>query len=595
MAAPILLGPLITVSQRMVLNMGFSNQAIRRRIAATALVMVAICVAAPLSVLAPTPAMAQEKLQQQGGTDPLNATEPVVVVTLGSVNKLMQDVNYITSAVGQGQIGGMFTMMAGTFTAGIDTTQPIGVIVPLVDGAPQPIALVPTADVKAVLKRLEAQTGPADELSDGTLVIAVGASTIFIRQSGSWAVLAPKKELLALAPADPTTLFNGMGNDFDIAVRLKMQQVPADTRSMLTAQLRQGFEQAMAQQADGDAESARKMAEGTIQQLEQIINETDELRFGINVDQETKQLVLDGSFTAVPGSQLASIYGGQQAIPSQFASVIRKDAAAFYHAATSISPEAVEQTRQSVATSLTAVRNALASEDNLSPAQQAEISQLIDRVADLAIDSIAEGRADVGALLLADQNDFRFVFGAFVADGNEAAQLVKDLAAKVENEPKAPRFKFDQSNYKGVTMHLIEADVPEREDEARRVFGETLRVHIGTGKTTVYASVGKDSEALMKELIDAGSADNGGKRPVGQLRLTLLPILQFAQSIESNDSLAAMIEALSGAPDPGELVVVQESISNGQASRLTFSEGLLQAIGAAAQQAQQARMQGGQF
>ncbi len=575
--------------------MGFSNRSIRRRIAATALAVVALFVTAPLSVLAPASALAQEKLQRQGGTDALNATEPVVIVTLGSVNKLMQDVNYITSVVGQAQVGGMFAMMAGTFTAGIDTTQPIAVIVPLVDGTPQPIALVPTADVKAVLKRLEAQTGPADELDDGTLVIAVGASTLFIRQTGNWAVLAPKQDLLALAPADPTTLFKGMGNDFDIAVRLKMQQVPADARGMLTAQIRQGFEQAMAQQGDGDTEAARKMAEGTMQQLDQFINETDELRFGINIDQASKQVVMDGSFTAVPGSKLAAVYGGQQAIPSQFASVIRKEAAAFYHAATSISPEAVEQTRQSVSTSLTAVRNALANEDNLSPAQQAEISQLIDRVADLAIDSVAEGRADVGALLLADQNDFRFVFGAFVADGKEAAQLVKDLAAKVENEPDAPRFKFDQSNYKGVTMHLIEADVPQREDEARRVFGETLRVHIGTGEKTVYASVGKDSEALMKELIDSGKADNGGNRPVGQLRFTLLPILQFAQSIESNDALSAMIDALSRSPDPGELTVVQNSIANGQASRITLSEGLLQAIGAAAQQAQQARMQGGQF
>ncbi len=557
--------------------------------------VVALFATASLSVLAPASALAQEKLQQQGGTETLNATEPVIVVTLGSVDKLMQDVNYITSVVGQAQVGGMFTMMAGTFTAGIDTTQPIAVIVPLVDGAPQPIALVPTADVKTVLKRLEAQTGPADELDDGTLVIAVGASTVFIRQTGNWAVLAPKRELLALAPADPTTLFQGMGNDFDIAVRLKMQQVPADARGMLTAQIRQGFEQAMAQQNNGDTEAARKMAEGSMQQLEQFINDTDELRFGINIDQESKQVVMNGSFTAVAGTKLAAIYGGQQAIPSQFASVIRKDAAAFYHAATSISPEAVDQTRQSVSTSLTAVRNALAKEDNLSPAQQAEISQLIDRVADLAINSVAEGRADVGALLLADQNDFRFVFGAFVADGNEAAQLVKDLAAKIENEPNAPRFKFDQSTYMGVTMHLIEADVPEKEDEARRVFGETLRVHIGTGEKTVYASVGKDSEALMKELIESGKSDTGGSRPVGQVRFTLLPILQFAQSIESNDSLVAMIDALSRSSELGELMVVQDSIANGQASRITLSEGLLRAIGAAVQQAQQARMQGGQF
>ena len=246
---------------------------------------------------------------------------------------------------------------------------------------------------------------------------------------------------------------------------------------------------------------------------------------------------------------------------------------------------------------LTAVRNALANEDSLTPAQQAEISEVVDRIAELAIESISEGRADVGALLLADQNDFRFVFGSFVSDGNKAAQIVKDLADKLKDQPDAPRFKFDQGNYKGVDMHVVEADVPESEDEARRVFGETLRVHIGTGEKSVYAAVGNNSEALLKELIDAGGTDQGADRPVGQLRLSLMPILEYAQSIESNDALSAMIDALSRSPDPGQLIVVQDSIANGQESQVTVGEGLLQAIGAAARQAQQAKMQaqGGQF
>ena len=51
-------------------------------------------------------------------------------LTLGSVGKLMQDVNYLTSVIGQAQAGGLFTMMAGTFTQGVDTTQPIGVHCP---------------------------------------------------------------------------------------------------------------------------------------------------------------------------------------------------------------------------------------------------------------------------------------------------------------------------------------------------------------------------------------------------------------------------------------------------------------------------------
>ena len=57
-----------------------------------------------------------------------------------------------------------------------------------------------------------------------------------------------------------------------------------------------------------------------------------------------------------------------------------------------------------------------------------------------------------------------------------------------------------------------------------------------------------------------------------------------------------MIDALSRSPDTGELTVVQESITNGQELTVKVGEGLLQAIGAAARQAQQKAMQQqGQF
>ena len=52
-----------------------------------------------------------------------------------------------------------------------------------------------------------------------------------------------------------------------------------------------------------------------------------------------------------------------------------------------------------------------------------------------------------------------------------------------------------------------------------------------------------------------------------------------------------MIDALSRSNDPGVMTVVSESIANGQESHVTIGEGLLQAIGAAAREAQQQRMQ----
>lgn len=572
--------------------MGLSTFSIRRR-------MTAVLVAATMLVgLAPSRLVAQENPQAAPApAAAVNATEPVLVVTLASVNKLMQDINYLSSVIGQPQAGGMFTMMAGTFTQGVDMDQPIAVLVPLVDGMPEPIAMLPTSDIRGVLKRLEAQTGPVDELDDGTLVIAIGASTVYVRQSGAWAVLARNRALLDVAPADPTTLFKGLGNNYDIAFRLKMQLVPAQTRETLANQLRQGFEQTMQNQGD-DADANREMAEGTLKQLEQFIQDTDELQFGWNIDQAQKQIAIDVSFTAVPGTKLAEMYGGQRTIPSRFASVIRDDAAGYYHAATSISPALVEQTRNSTQLSIQAIKNAIANEDDLTAEQIDQINELIDRLSELAVASIAEGKADVGALLLADANKMQFVLGAFVSDGNEAAAIVKDVAEKLKNEPDAPRFKFNQGTYKDVNLHVMEVDIPEDKDEARKVFGETAVLHIGTAPKAVYLAFGRGSDALLKQLVDAGASDNGGDRPVGQLRVQLLPILQYVQSVEANDAVSAMIDALSRAPDPGLLRAVNDAIPNGQETRVILGEGLLQAVGAAVRHAQQKQLQqqqGGQF
>ena len=564
----------------------FSNHLIRRGFLVSTMA-VAFLLAAPASLL--TQAQAQ-----QDGDSQVDSDEPVLVVTLGSINKLTQDINYVSGVAGQAQAGGMFGLLVGTFTQGLDPTRPIGILVPMVDGMPQPIALLPTNDVKTVLKQLEAQTGPYDEEEDGTLRIIVGASVVHIQQKGDWAVIGTAKDVLKLAPADPSALFEGMGDKYDIAVRMKMQQIPAETRDMLTDQLKIGFEQAMALQNGPDADASRQVAENSIEQLEQLVRDTDELQFGFNIDQANQKIVIDGSYTAVAGSKLATMYDGSRAIPSKFASVIRDDAAAFYHSASSISPEAIEDTKTSMQASMGALRTALDSQGGLTESQREDINNLVDRIIELAVKSFAEGRTDMGALLLADEQDFRFVFGAFVADGNEVASIAKDLAAKVQNEPNAPQFKFGISTYKGVTMHLVEADVPKSENEARRIFGETLRVHIGTGAKSVYLAIGNGSDKLMKELIDSGKKDTTADRPVGQLRLTMMPILTYAQSVESNEVIAAMIDALARSPDGGEMNMVAESIGNGQKFSFEMGEGILQAIGAAVQQTQQA-LQGAQF
>ncbi|MBL6725312.1 MAG: hypothetical protein ISQ09_09500 [Rubripirellula sp.] len=526
--------------------------------------------------------------------------DPVIVVTLGSVNKLMQDVNYVSGLVGQPQAGGIFAMMAGTFTQGIDTTQPMAITVPLVAGMPQPLALIPTADVKTVLKRLEAQTGPVDELKDGTLVIAVGVNTIYIRQQGNWAIIAPDRDVLNLAPTDPAAIFGENAEQYDLSIKLKMQKVPAPIRGMITAQMRQGFEQAMSQQAgDADTEAAREIAELNFNQIEQLITDTDELEFGFNVDQQGKEISLRTRFTAVEGSPLGVMLSSQKSIASQFSTVIRPDAAAFYHSAASIGSDSVAQAKASIQTAKTSVIGILDTQGELPPDVKEVVISYLNRIIDLTIASIEEGKSDFGAMLLAGDNNLQFAMGGFVADGNELAKIAKEIGGKLESMPDAPTFSFDREVYKGVTMHLVEFEIPATEEEARSVIGDELQLHIGTGKQAAYLALGKNSEGLLKEMVDASGTDSSSNRPMGQMQIKLLPILEFAQSISSEDSVIAMIDSLSRSTDSGKISLTQDTVPNGQEVKFSIGEGLLQAVGAAMRQqqleAQQNAIQNGQF
>jgi hypothetical protein len=325
-----------------------------------------------------------------------------------------------------------------------------------------------------------------------------------------------------------------------------------------------------------------------------MINETEMLQLGWSVDPASQRTFIDLKIVAVEGSELAEIYEGSKPIPSRFASVIRPDAALYYHAAASVSPKAVEQTRKSLDQTLKQVGEQLTKTGELTEAQATEIKALIQRLAKLGMDTVAEGKIDVGVLVTAGREMLTVTGGAVLADGKELAALLKEVAAKVGENPDAPRFLFDQGEYNGVTMHTVEADVPESEEEARKVFGPVLQLKLGTADDAVYFAMGEDAEARMKALIDEAQEADASDRPLGQAYFSLLPVLQFAQSVDQQEMVAAMIDAIARSGETDRVNLISNSIPRGQQVRISIGEGILRAIGAGIK-ANQMKQPGGNF
>jgi len=532
-----------------------------------------------------------QPLRAQEGSLPGGDKEPVVVVTVASLNKLIADVNYVTGVVGQPQFGGIFSMMAGTFGQGLDTSRPVAILVPVIDGVPAPIGLVPTTDAESMLKRLEGQIGPADKLDDGTLVVAAGNNLVYIRQVGTWAAVASDRDMLDHVPADPDATIQGMGDKYDIAVRLNASQIPLNVRETYADQLRQGLEQFLESQPGADPQSLQ-LGMAQLEQFKKLILETDRVLFGLNINPAKRLINIDTAFTATPGSSLASLYSGQKAIPSALSAVLRANSAIRYHAASSIAPETAEMFDASLDMAMESVAQLLDDQDQIGEDVKAEIEELLEGLLAIASKTMKEGKSDVGVAVVADDGVFRLAGGGFLYSGEAFADWLQKLDTKLRQIPNPPVFRFNESTYKDVAMHSITIDIPNMPKQVSDLLGPQIVVHVGTGPQSAYFGVGKESPAMMQRLIDTAGSDEGdlADRPLGQMRIRLLPLLRLSQSIRSYDQAATMLDAVALASDHDFIQASTTSIPNGQASSLEIGEGLLRLIGVGIREVQNAQM-----
>jgi hypothetical protein len=563
-----------------------------------------------LLTLVASPVQAQDQTQPGGqgaAAAVAGSTDPIVVVTIAPMNKLTADINYIAGALGQPQFGGLFGMMAGGLTQGLDTARPVAVLVPLVDGNPEPIGVIPTNNVESMLKRLEGQTGPADKLEDGTLVLALGNTLVYVRQVGTWAVVARNRDVINLVPADPTILMQGMGEKYDVAVRLNLGEIPPQLREMLAQQLdeqlKQGVEQAMQNQEDAD-ENAIKLSMQQLDQIKKIMLETDDLMFGLNINPSKRLMNIDTETTAIQGTGLADQYSGQQPIPSAYSLVLNANSAIRYHAAGTIAPQTAEIFEATMKSAIDGISQQLDNQEELAADVKAEIEEMVQGLVEIATQTMKEGKSDLGMVVVADDGVFRLAGGGFVHSGEKLAEWVQKLATKLQQIPDPPEFKFNESTYQGVAMHSISIDIPSDKEEAIDLLGPQAVIHLGTGPQAAYFGVGKDSPEMIKRLIDSAGADKGNlvDRPLGQMQIKTLPLLRLAQSIQANDVMAAMIDSVALASEHDFINVTTNSIENGQSNLIEIGEGVLRLIGVGIREAQNAQMRelqqggaGGQF
>ncbi|EAQ79105.1 hypothetical protein DSM3645_14115 [Blastopirellula marina DSM 3645] len=506
----------------------------------------------------------------------------VAVVSIAPFQKVLGDFQYLSELADQANFGRMAAMMSAPFTQGIDKTRPIGVVVRTDGQQFSYIGFLPVSDLKSLLLILQDQVGEPQDMEDGVFLLEAPLP-IYYKEVDGWAFVAQDKESLANTPAKPADLLGTLATDYDIAVKLNLNNVPQLYHEMIIAQIRSGIELSLEQEpgeSDETFAERQKMVELQVAQLERLFTEITDLTIGWNVDKAAEKTYFDLSYNVLPGSKLAEQLAMNIGVTSDFAGFLNEQAAGTLHIASKIAPEEIENSVKQLNAGRQKAFAEIENNDDLDEKSREAANRLIDLSFDALIETVKAGKIDMGMTVDLAPSKMTFLFGAFVSDGKRVEDGFKEMMKLVEDQPDFPGVKWNADSHQGVNFHVVEGPVPATEEETRKLFGETLTIVLGIGEKSAYLSIGTDAIAKLKKAIDDSLASAG--QPMtspATIVVSSKPILEFIKSIDDNAPIEAALEALGG--KDAQLTINGTVSETGTKSRVSLDVGVIKAVAAA--------------
>lgn len=519
---------------------------------------------------------------------PLVATaqepKPVVVVSIASIEDTLSDVGYITKATGNEEIGRTAILFGNAFTGGFDKKKPMGAYVVLEAGQPQPVVFAPVTNLQQILETFKEQLGDPKDAGDGVFEIGKAQSAFYKEQTG-WVFIAQAKEHLTGLPADPAALLGTLPKDYNVAVKLLGNNIPAEMKQFAIDQIKVAFERSFEQGAANaqpeQREAMEKIGKNSVAQITRIIEEMEEATIGISIDSVAKKTFLDVSLLAKDGTTLARQFAMNTGLKSGFAGFLMPEASVTMNFTGKLAPEDIEQQRNLFNTMKDQVMKQIDNDANVEPGKREPVKMVVSQFMDVLMKTVESGKMDGGAALVLEPKNISFVAGLYVADGATFEAAFRKLVEVAKDEPEFPKVQFDVATHGGVKFHTLSVPIPEGEAEMREFFGPNMDIVLGTSPGSAYFAFGKDAQTLIKKVMDASATTADKEALPMQLHVSLLPIMKFMQSVDENPIYPALTSTLEMAGND-KISLSSTGTGRGSTGRFEIGEGVLQVIGEAA-------------
>jgi hypothetical protein len=536
------------------------------------------------------------RLPAQAPTGP--EMKPLLAVSLSGYDEILGDVTFLGELAGKSGVDQFVEQMLGLFTQGrglegLDRSRPWGVVV-RTDGIQfQPLVFIPTTDLGKLLDVAGMFGAQASAAGDGLQSIELespaGPQKFYIKENAGWAFLGQSEASLSNTPEDPLSLLDGLRGEYDVAVRLHVQNIPELFRQMALQQMEAGVQQglnqieAQDQDADVDAELQRRLAESQLQSMKRLIEETDHVTIGWLVDRKEKNTHLDINVVALQGTTLARQAAELRETKSAFTGFLQPDAAATMNFSSRYPKEEAAQLSAMLDAVQRRASQAIDEDQDLTgDAAREALKSALKNMIDVLKATAETGLMDGGMLLKLDPASLTFAAGFYLTDVERLETAIKQIAELAEKDPAFPGVTWDAETHQGVRFHTARVPVPADEEQARQLVGEHLDVAIGIGKSSFYLALGSESLATLRSVIDQSQSSADETVVPMSLKVSLSRVLKFAESQNGEPMLAEISRILEGSDGRDHLLVTARPIPHGVGYRFEVEDGVLRALGGAA-------------
>jgi hypothetical protein len=531
------------------------------------------------------------------------AVKPVAVISIASIDEVLGDIGYLTESAGQGDFGKMVALLSGGYTVGMDKKRPLGMVVTMKDDEPSPLLFLPVRNLEAVLAGIEDQVGRPKDAGDGILELGdAGGQPIFLKQVEGWTFVSQKANDLAELPQfDPAAALGDLTKNYTVAVRLNVGAIPADMKKVAVAQMKAQAERKLREQLEEQPEEQRALSErytrSVLEQVTSLIQDTEEITLGLQVDSQAKSTHIDIAVVARPGTKLAGDMALLSDLKSSQAGFLAPDAAVNFHMATRVSEEDAALYQDMMKAARENTLKQIENDADLETEEARQIAKdVVNAMFDVGQKTLAGGKLEGGAALyLTPEGKVNLVAGGTVKDAARLEEAFKNLVEAARNEPKAPKVTFNAAEHSGVRFHTMSLPIEAKEQEARQIFGENLDVAVGFGQESVHVAFGPAGIETTRSVLEASKAREAETVPPGQFVVSLAPILRFAAAMKDDQVTSMLAAAVEKNNGRDRILIKGEAIERGVRYRLQIEEGVLQIIGAASKLLSNQRQPGDLF